>query len=117
MFHVSSLPRVQCFMQIAMKCSMQTVVQCIPLAAPCMCLLPAVCPALFTGAGPQDSVSEQSERFFVAEIVREQIFLQYHQEIPYCTAVITRGPLDLFVDASPHTTTETSLHLIVIHFL
>lgn len=36
---------------------------------------------------PQDSVSEQSERFFVAEIVREKIFLQYHQEIPYSTAV------------------------------
>ena len=36
---------------------------------------------------PQESVSEQSERFFVAELVREQIFLQYHQEIPYSTAV------------------------------
>jgi len=36
---------------------------------------------------PQDSVSEQSERFFVAEIIREKIFLQYHQEIPYSTAV------------------------------
>ena len=36
---------------------------------------------------PQDSVSEQSERFFVAEIIRENIFKQYHQEIPYCTAV------------------------------
>jgi GTPase Era involved in 16S rRNA processing len=35
----------------------------------------------------QDSISEQSERFFVAEIIREKIFLQYRQEIPYSTAV------------------------------
>lgn len=41
-------------------------------------------PALY----PKDSVSEQSERFFVAEIVREQIFLQYRQEVPYCVAVL-----------------------------
>lgn len=37
---------------------------------------------------PKDSVSEQSERFFVAEIVREQVFLQFRQEIPYSTAVL-----------------------------
>jgi GTP-binding protein Era len=32
-------------------------------------------------------VSEQPERFFVSEIIREQIFLQYEQEIPYSCQV------------------------------
>ena len=36
---------------------------------------------------PLDIVSEQSERFFVAEIIREKIFEQYRQEIPYSTTV------------------------------
>ncbi len=32
-------------------------------------------------------ISEQPERFFVSEIIREHIFLQYEQEVPYCTQV------------------------------
>lgn len=36
---------------------------------------------------PPDIVSEQPERFFVAELIREQIFLRYSQEIPYSTTV------------------------------
>lgn len=36
---------------------------------------------------PLDIVSEQSERFFVSEIIREKIFEQYQQEIPYSTTV------------------------------
>jgi len=36
---------------------------------------------------PKDIVSEHPERFFVAEIVREKIFLQYRQEIPYACQV------------------------------
>jgi GTP-binding protein Era len=36
---------------------------------------------------PLDIVSEQSERFFVAEIVREKIFLTCREEVPYSTAV------------------------------
>jgi GTPase Era involved in 16S rRNA processing len=35
----------------------------------------------------QDAVSDTPERFFVAEIVREKIFQQYRQEIPYCSSV------------------------------
>jgi GTP-binding protein Era len=35
-------------------------------------------------------VSDQPERFFVSEMIREQIFLQYSQEIPYaCQVQIT----------------------------
>ncbi len=36
---------------------------------------------------PPDIVSEQSERFFVGEIIREKIFEHYRQEIPYSTTV------------------------------
>ncbi len=36
---------------------------------------------------PSDSISEQSERFFVSEIIREKIFEQYRAEIPFSTTV------------------------------
>ena len=36
---------------------------------------------------PQDIVSEHPERFFVSEIVREKIFMQYRREIPYSCQV------------------------------
>jgi GTP-binding protein Era len=36
---------------------------------------------------PDDAVSDQSERFFVAEIVREKIFEKFREEIPYSTTV------------------------------
>ena len=40
----------------------------------------------------QDVVAQQPERFFVAEILREKIFLQYSQEVPYCTAASVHYP-------------------------
>jgi GTP-binding protein Era len=36
---------------------------------------------------PADAVSEHPERFFVTEIVREKIFEQFRQEVPYSTQV------------------------------
>ncbi|GMH39792.1 hypothetical protein BSKO_07690 [Bryopsis sp. KO-2023] len=36
---------------------------------------------------PKSLVTEQPERFFVTEIIREKIFLQYRQEIPYSIQV------------------------------
>jgi GTP-binding protein Era len=36
---------------------------------------------------PVDIVSEHSERFFVAELIREKIFEKFRDEIPYSTAV------------------------------
>ena len=36
---------------------------------------------------PKDAVSEQPESFFVSEIIREKVFLQDRQEIPYSTQV------------------------------
>ncbi|MBP7184641.1 MAG: GTPase Era [Saprospiraceae bacterium] len=32
---------------------------------------------------PDDQLTDRSERFFVSEIIREQILVKYHQEIPY----------------------------------
>jgi len=36
---------------------------------------------------PEDMLTERPERFFVAEIIREKIFLKYGEEIPYSTTV------------------------------
>lgn len=36
---------------------------------------------------PKDMISEHPERFFVAEIVREKVFEQYREEIPYSVQV------------------------------
>jgi GTP-binding protein Era len=36
---------------------------------------------------PKEMISEHPERFFVAEIIREKAFQQYHEEIPYSVQV------------------------------
>ena len=36
---------------------------------------------------PQDVISNEPERFFVSEIIREKIFFLYEKEVPYSTAV------------------------------
>lgn len=36
---------------------------------------------------PKDTIAEAPERFFVAEIVRKHVFLQYREELPYQVAV------------------------------
>lgn len=38
---------------------------------------------------PEDQVSDAPERFLAAEIVREQLFLQLNEELPYRLAVLT----------------------------
>jgi GTP-binding protein Era len=37
---------------------------------------------------PPEQISEQPERFFVAELVREWVFRLYEQEVPYSTEVL-----------------------------
>jgi len=39
------------------------------------------------GFYPKDDLTDRSERFFAAEIIREKIFLNYEQEIPYSAEV------------------------------
>ncbi len=46
-------------------------------------LLP-VHPAFF----PKDEITDKSERFICAEIIREKIFMNYQQEIPYSSEVV-----------------------------
>ena len=41
-------------------------------------------PALY----PEDMITDSPERFFVSEIIREQVFKHYGEEIPYATAVV-----------------------------
>lgn len=36
---------------------------------------------------PEDELTDRPQRFFASEILREQIFLQYEQEVPYSTEV------------------------------
>jgi GTP-binding protein Era len=40
---------------------------------------------------PDDSISDRSERFFVGEMIREQIYALYDEEIPYHTAVLVQA--------------------------
>jgi GTP-binding protein Era len=40
---------------------------------------------------PEDMISNESERFFASELIREAIFLTMEEEIPYSTAVIVEG--------------------------
>lgn len=37
---------------------------------------------------PEDEMTDKSERFIASEIIREKIFLQYKQEIPYSSEVV-----------------------------
>ncbi len=46
---------------------------------------------------PEDFLTDQPERFFVAEMVREQILRQTHEELPYSVAVL----IDSFKEEEP----------------
>ncbi|MEP4534309.1 MAG: GTPase Era [Cyclobacteriaceae bacterium] len=37
---------------------------------------------------PEDELTDKSERFITSEVIREKIFLQYKQEIPYSSEVV-----------------------------
>jgi len=37
---------------------------------------------------PKDMLTDQPEKFFVAELIRERIFRSFHEEIPYATGVL-----------------------------
>ncbi|CEM08005.1 unnamed protein product [Vitrella brassicaformis CCMP3155] len=40
---------------------------------------------------PPNQVSDRSERFFAAEVIREKILLQYRKEVPYSCEVVVRS--------------------------
>jgi GTP-binding protein Era len=39
----------------------------------------------------EDTLTDRSERFIAAELIREQLFLRLHDELPYATAVVVDG--------------------------
>lgn len=56
---------------------------------------------------PKDQVSDRMERFFAAEIIREKIFLNYKQEIPYHTEV----EIESFTDQKNLTKIRAVIHV------
>ena len=40
---------------------------------------------------PEDELTDRSERFIAGEIIREKIFLQYKQEVPYSSEVVVHS--------------------------
>jgi GTP-binding protein Era len=54
---------------------------------------------------PDDFLTDQPERFFVAEMVREQILRHTREEIPYSTAVV----IDSFKEGEPLVRIEASI--------
>ncbi|MCD9016046.1 GTPase Era [Parachryseolinea silvisoli] len=74
----SSLPNLREIVTV----SAQTGKQVDTLLPKLLSLMPEH-PAYF----PQDEYTDRTERFFAQEIIREKIFLNYEQEIPYSTEV------------------------------
>ena len=72
-------------------------------------------PAFF----PPDATSDQPETFWVAEVVREQVFHFTHQEVPYATAVrveelIERGgPERLYIRATIFVEQESQKGIVI----
>lgn len=68
---------------------------------------------------PDDSLTDRPERFFVSEIVREKLFLNYQKEIPYsCEVVIDsyKEAEDIVrINAVIHVMRETQKGIIIGH--
>lgn len=47
---------------------------------------------------PKEEITEHPTRFFVTELIREELFLQLQQELPYAAGVV----IEEFHDPSPH---------------
>lgn len=56
---------------------------------------------------PEDTLTDRSTRFFVAELIREKIFMLFEEEIPYHTAVVVTQFQE------KHTLTKISAEIIV----
>jgi GTP-binding protein Era len=68
---------------------------------------------------PDDDLTDRPERFFVAEIIREKVFLNYQQEIPYsCEVVIESFKEDedmVRINAVIHVMRESQKGIIIGH--
>lgn len=68
---------------------------------------------------PKDELTDRSQRFFVSEIIREKILLNYMQEVPYSTEVtveaFTEEPHVTRISATIHVARETQKGIILGH--
>mgnify|MGYP005837983117 CR=1 FL=1 len=68
---------------------------------------------------PKDQVTDRMERFFASEIIREKIFLNYRQEIPYSVEVEIESFTDLEnmsrIRAIIHVARESQKGIIIGH--
>jgi GTP-binding protein Era len=67
---------------------------------------------------PSDQVTDQHERFMVAELIREQVLLQTSQEVPHGVAVMVeefkeRRPGLVYIGATIHVERETHKGIII----
>ncbi|MDP4207033.1 MAG: GTPase Era, partial [Bacteroidota bacterium] len=66
---------------------------------------------------PKDELTDRNERFFVQEIIREKILLNYQQEIPYSVEVEVEGfsdePEILRVQAVIHVSRDSQKGIII----
>ena len=68
---------------------------------------------------PEEMITDRAERFVVAELIREQVFLQCRQEVPYSTAIeIDRysereRQQDVFIEATIHTERDSQKAILV----
>ncbi len=56
---------------------------------------------------PEDMLSEQAERFFIAELIREALMDMTRQEVPYHSAVV----IDKFVEETKRCTIHATIHV------
>lgn len=71
------------------------------------------CPPYF----PKDQLSDRPERFFVAEAIREAVYLTYGEEIPYSTEVtveeFTETPERLHLHATIHVARDNQKAILI----
>lgn len=61
---------------------------------------------------PKDQLSDKPERFFVSEIIREQILLQYKQEIPYSTEVVVTEFIESIKEKKPFVHIRSEIYVM-----
>ncbi|MGI6338006.1 MAG: GTPase Era [Bacteroidales bacterium] len=68
---------------------------------------------------PKDQLTDRYERFFASEIIREKVFLNYHQEIPYSVEIEIESFKDegsiLKICALIHVTRDSQKGIIIGH--
>ncbi len=66
---------------------------------------------------PKDQISNKNVRFFISEMIREQIFLQFRQEIPYSAQVDIEGYKDkddiIHIEAMIYVNRKSQKYIII----